>query len=321
MNTLVEPCADSRRKPKSAADHGGAFSVELMLFFHAVAETLSFTRAAQQLGIDQSWLSHKIRQFESDIGTKLFLRTTRTVELTSAGRTLLDPARRLAEMAQQAQAATRLVESASGGVLRVGALPFSFQDSQRTTLLDAFISGYPDVQVTISNGTTPQLIEHLRGGRIDLAFVSAPIDVQAFDSLLLRENLYCLLLPEDHPLARVDTVCRGDLAGHRIAIPSKRYSPAAYDLVYRPVVEAGIVPVATPEFECAVSYACGLALPVVCTQHAAERSLTAGWTIRALPFVPRCGKYLIRQKDHRSSAQEAFWSAASQEVGRGFKLH
>ena len=63
----------------------GNVEVELILLFAAVAETLSFTKAAQRLEIDQSWLSHKIRQLEASLGLKLFVRNTRNVELTPAG--------------------------------------------------------------------------------------------------------------------------------------------------------------------------------------------------------------------------------------------
>ena len=114
-------------RARDTAPRSETIDVDLMLFFHAVAEALSFTRAAKKLGIDQSWLSHKIRQFEDSIGSKLFVRNTRNVELTGAGRALLDPARRLAEVAEQARAATRMLHLAVGGVLRVGALPFSFR--------------------------------------------------------------------------------------------------------------------------------------------------------------------------------------------------
>ena len=309
MEMRSEPRSTRGRASANApAARPEAIDVDLMLFFHAVAENLSFTRAAQRLGIDQSWLSHKIREFEAAIGAKLFVRSTRNVELTAAGRALLDPARRLAEVAEQARAATRLLRTAAGGVLRVGALPFSFQDTQRTALLDTFISRHPDVQLLITNGTTPKLIDHLTAGRFDVAFVSAPIEVDAFDSILLRENVYCLLVQETHPLAACERPTPADLAGHRIAIPSQRYSPAAYDLVYRPVVESGIIAVPTPEFECAVSHARDLDLPVVCTQHAAERALVDGLAIRPLDFVPRCGKYIVRLRDCRTSPQEALWS-------------
>lgn len=311
----------ARGAGNNAAARPNALDVDLMLFFHAVAVALSFTRAAQHLGIDQSWLSHKIRQFEAAIGAKLFVRSTRSVELTAAGRALLDPARRLAEVAEQAREATRLLQTAKAGVLRVGALPFSFQDTQRTALLDDYMARQSDVQLLITNGTTPALIESLRAGRIDIAFVSAPIDLEDFDSILLRENIYCLLVPEAHPLAMHESPAPADLAGHRIAIPSQRYSPAAYELVYRPVVESGIIAVPTPEFECAVAHACALDLPVVCTQHAAERALVPGLTIRPLDFVPRCGKYAIRMRDCRTGPQEALWNDIAASIPAGPRLH
>jgi len=110
-----------RRQPggsRSPDAQGGAVDVDLMLFFYAVAEELSFTKAAQKLGIDQSWLSHKIRQFEASVGVKLFIRNTRNVELTRAGVVLLDPARRLAEVARQPRRCCRPRSAASCASVR-----------------------------------------------------------------------------------------------------------------------------------------------------------------------------------------------------------
>lgn len=319
MEIISTPGARSRRSSREARSE--TVDVDLMLFFHAVAEELSFTRAAQRLGIDQSWLSHKIRDFEAKVGAQLFIRNTRNVELTGAGLALLEPTRRLAEAAERARATAALLHTAIGGVLRVGALPFSFHDRQRTSLIDSFMRRQPDVQVLISNGTTPTLIERLRAGDIDLAFVSAPIDLQAFDWLLLRENRYCLLVPEEHELAQMDLTEPTALGGCRVVIQSAHYSPAAYDLVYRPIVEAGMIAVPTSEFESAVSYASSLRMPVMCTVHAAERALVPGLKIRELSFVPRCDKYLIRTHDRRIATQEMFWDEVKQGLSTQPNLH
>jgi DNA-binding transcriptional LysR family regulator len=287
----------------------GNVEVELILLFSVVAETLSFTKAAQRLGIDQSWLSHKVRQLESSLGLKLFVRTTRNVELTAAGRALLDPAQRLAEVAAQARATAELLRTSMAGAVRVGALPFSFPDTQRMALLDRFMRAHPDVQIVVANGPTPTLMEHLRAGRIDLAFVSAPFNERGLDMLLLRENRYCVLMPEDHPLATNPVLTADMLQGVRIIVPSQHFSPAAYDVYYRPVIEAGIVPVAVPEFEGPVNYATEWRLPVVCTQYAAERRKRPGFVTRQLDFVPACKKYLVRLADHRTPLQRLLWDS------------
>ncbi len=291
------------------------FNVVLLLFFSAVAESLSFTKAARTLSIDQSWLSHKIRQFEASLGVNLFTRNTRNVELTKAGLALLEPARRLAEVVQQARAATEMLHTDASGILRVGALPFSFSDPQRTRLLDSFMEENPEVQVNVLNGPTPQLIDYVKAGKVDVAFASGPFDETGLDCLLLRENSFCLLVPDDHRLARLSNITPESLAGVKVVIPSGHFSPAAYDLYYRPVVEAEIVAVRVPEFQSSVGYAVQWGLPVVCTRYATERYRTDRHAIMPLDFVPLCKKYIIRLADHRTPSQMNLWQMAETLAG------
>ncbi|MFZ2870722.1 LysR family transcriptional regulator, partial [Zavarzinia sp.] len=72
------------------------FDIKAVLHFVAVAEDMSFTRAARRLGIAQPWLSRRIRQLEEQLGFALFERTTRSIELTARGRGFLDAAREVA---------------------------------------------------------------------------------------------------------------------------------------------------------------------------------------------------------------------------------
>lgn len=307
----------SRRASKSEAANAalrGDVEVELILLFSAVAETLSFTKAAQRLGIDQSWLSHKIRQLETSLGLRLFVRNTRNVELTPSGHALLEPARRLTEVAAHARNVAGLLRSSMTGALRVGALPFSFPDTQRTGILDRFISNHPDIEVVVMSGPTPTLIDHVRSGRVDAAFVSAPFDEQGLDKLLLRENSYCIYLPQSHPLAAEATLTRDHLSGVRVIVPSAHFSPMAYEIYYRPVLDAGIIPVAVPEFQGPVNYATEWQLPVVCTEYAADRRMQPGFTKRRLDFVPVCKKYLVRLSSHRTAPQDHLWSIAEADI-------
>ena len=294
----------------AASDAKQQIDVEFLLFFHAVSESLSFTKAAKALSIDQSWLSHKIRQFEAMLGFNLFIRNTRHVELTAAGRALLDPVRRLANVVDQARDAAEALRSLISGVLRVGALPFSFPDPQRTRLIDAFIAANEGIKLNITSGPTPALLAHLRAGRIDLAFVSAPFDEAGLDRLLLRENRFSMLVPRAHPLASASVIGSDDVKGVRVIMPAQQFSPATFELYYEPLVKAGAVPVTIPEFQSAPTYARSWELPVVCTQFAAERYDAQDFVIRPINFIPPCRKYLVRLTDHRTPAQILMWDMA-----------
>src|SRR5690606_20867222 len=121
----------------------------LLLFFTAVSEELSFTRAAKRLGIDQSWLSHKIRQLEAELSCTLFVRTTRRIELTGAGHALLEPARALSRAADEARRAANALSAGLGGALRIGALPYSFLNPERVKLVDTFIAKHPETELDV----------------------------------------------------------------------------------------------------------------------------------------------------------------------------
>lgn len=300
--------------PPVANGNAPHFSVEYLLFFRAVADNLSFTKAARELEIDQSWLSHKIRQFEEMLGITLFIRNTRHVELTPAGRVLLEPVHRLSTVVDEARAVTEALCESMEGVLRVGCLPFSFPDPQRTRLMDEFIENYDNIRLQVTSGPTPMLLEQLRLGKIDLAFVSAPFDEKDLDLLLLRKNEFCFLLPHDHPLASKDRIERQDVEGMKVIIPAKNYHPAAHDLYYKPLSDAGAIVEAIPEFQSAATYVQGRKMPVICTRYAADRYANENFVRRMATFLPPCRKYLVRLTDRQSPSQLLLWEMAEKSL-------
>ncbi|KCZ94253.1 LysR substrate-binding domain-containing protein [Hyphomonas johnsonii] len=306
--------ANSRSQSKASATaqlNPSQISVEYLLFFRAVADNLSFTKAARELEIDQSWLSHKIRQFEEMLGITLLIRNTRHVELTSAGRALLEPVHRLATVVEETRAVTEALRKSMKGVLRVGCLPFSFPDPQRTRLMDDFMTQNPSIRLNVETGPTPSLLNQLRLGEIDLAFVSAPFEEKDLDLLLLRENEFCFLLPKDHVLAAKSVIELKDVEGLKVIVPAPQYHPAAFDLYYKPLSDAGATVESTPEFQNAAAYAEDRMMPVVCTRYAAERYNSEKFVQRPVGFLPPCRKYLAKLSGRQSPSQLLMWDLAN----------
>ncbi|MDB5471528.1 MAG: hypothetical protein JWR84_3088 [Caulobacter sp.] len=230
-------------------DKRSQLSVDLLLFFTAVAEELSFTKAARRLGIDQSWLSHKIRQLETELSCTLFARTTRRIELTSAGESLLESSRRLARATADARRAAWAVSAGGQDELRVGALPYSFYNPERVKILDRFIAEHSETVVDVSNGPSLQLLDRVRLGELDLAFVSWPFEAAGIEVLSIRLDEFCMLVPRGHPLEDLPEVRMSDLAGHVLVMPNARLNPWTFKSLYQPFIDAGVVPAMAPEFQ------------------------------------------------------------------------
>lgn len=294
------------------AESEGAIGVDLLLYFLAVAEDHSFTKAARRLKIDQSWLSHKIRQLEARVGFNVFDRTTRSVELTANGRAMIESTRKLSQAFAAAQDTARLLQSSLTAHLRIGAIPISFLDRQRSSLVNGFITANPDTKVTVANAPSPALIEKLRDGCLDVAFVSAPFDGNGLESLLLRTDSYSVLLPREHQLAQLLSINARDLAGFRVAMPSEKFNPQSFATYYQPLIDAGAIAVGVPEFEGAIAYAIRWRVPVLSSASPDETLRSQGFVARPLANHPKCGKYLVRVAGHRTPALNRLWEMAEQ---------
>src|SRR5688500_7186602 len=128
--------------------------------FTAVAENLSFTRAAEVLFMTQSGVSHQIARLETGIGVKLFDRQARTVSLTRAGRTLREHARRISVALENAITATREAADPESGSLRIGASITACQYIVPEALRE-FREAFPNYSLQISPGDGPLVTQGL----------------------------------------------------------------------------------------------------------------------------------------------------------------
>jgi LysR family hydrogen peroxide-inducible transcriptional activator len=144
-------------------------------YFVAVAETHSFSRAAQRCHVAQPSLSQQVRKLESSLGHRLFDRLPRGAMLTDAGQALLPRARRiLAEVNEVSVGIAADIDSGSGP-LRVGAIP-TMAPYLLPPLVRRFSRKFPECELTLREDLTERLIEALTDHTLDLAIVSTPID-------------------------------------------------------------------------------------------------------------------------------------------------
>ncbi|MFC7621747.1 LysR family transcriptional regulator [Microlunatus sp. GCM10028923] len=172
-----------------------------LTYFIAVAEERHFTRAAQRVHVAQSGLSTAIRTLERELGAELFIRNTRSVELTDAGRALLAEARHTVGAAEAARDAVAAVQGVVTGRLAIGTLQ-CLGALNVSALLTRFHRAHPGVEIRLRQSGSTELLGLVHGGDLDAAFVSVPFVEQPGITLrpLSAEPLLLACAP-DHPLA------------------------------------------------------------------------------------------------------------------------
>ena len=155
-------------------------------YFTVVAEELHFTRAAARLGIGQPPLSQQIQQLEREIGTALFLRLPRGVELTEAGAQFLEDARAILASADRAIDTARRLGRGEHGAITVGFTASAVFHPYLPRAIRAFRDRYPDVRISLTESNTVSLLRGLRENAVDVAFVRPPYVLDPeFESILL----------------------------------------------------------------------------------------------------------------------------------------
>jgi DNA-binding transcriptional LysR family regulator len=143
--------------------------------FCKVAQNHSFSKAAQELFLSQPAVSQAVRQLEEQLGTQLFLRSSKRVELTAEGQLLYEYASSALGLLESAEQQLGGLQTLSVGQLRLGAGDITVRHLL-LPCLEQFHQLYPQVHLSIYNRTSAGSLELLRAGRIDAAFVSLPIE-------------------------------------------------------------------------------------------------------------------------------------------------
>lgn len=188
-------------------------------YFVAVAEELNFTRAASRLHLAQQSLSAQIRQLEQAVGVTLFRRTTRSVELTSAGVTFLDDARSILAALDRSVRDTRQIQADESRVLTIGT-----GEGGALTLTEAILAEFrarhPGVRIDLKVYSYADPSAGLADGSVDLAYLRLPItggDWLRSETLFVEPRV--VMLPTSHRLAGrsvlgVDELVDEPIIGH-----------------------------------------------------------------------------------------------------------
>ncbi|TVQ25589.1 MAG: LysR family transcriptional regulator [Leptolyngbya sp. DLM2.Bin15] len=210
-------------------------------YFIAVAEELHFSRAAERLCISQPPLSQQIRSLEDELGVRLFERTKRHVQLTEAGKVLLERSYLVLAQLEQAIEATQRV-----GRGEVGRLAIGFVGSATYTvlleILSAFRAQFPAVELQLRELTTAQQIQALHDKQVDIGIVRSAISEPGLSVELLLPESLVLALPEAHPLSTQTEVSLSTLADELFILFPAKMGPVFYKQIIHSCQQAGFRP-------------------------------------------------------------------------------
>lgn len=199
-------------------------------YFVTVAEELHFGRAASRLRMAQPPLSRQIHELEAELATRLFNRTTRRVELTDAGRILLEEARSALAQVDHAAEAARRAGQGEIGQLVVGVVP-TVDTQVFTRILRAFAARYPSVQIVIRSLNTTTQIQGLRAGTLQAGFLRLPVRDDALTIRLVSREPLIAAIPVGHPLASAGRLSLATLADVPHVIFPRQVAPGYYDMI------------------------------------------------------------------------------------------
>jgi LysR family transcriptional regulator, hydrogen peroxide-inducible genes activator len=183
----------------------------------AIAETGSFSRAAERCKIAQPSLSQQVLKLEEDLGAKLFDRLGRSIRITEAGRAFLPHARSILERLETARSSVAEKSADLRGNVAVGAIP-TVAPYLMPRYTAAFAKKYPDAKMRIIEETTPILVESLRDLSIDLAILALPLRHKDLDLFPIRTEPLFVALQKYHPRAAAESLALKSLRGERFVM-------------------------------------------------------------------------------------------------------
>ncbi|WP_088008941.1 LysR family transcriptional regulator [Indiicoccus explosivorum] len=174
-----------------------------------VIETGSFTRAAEALGYTQSAVSQMVHSLETELATKLILRSRTGIKLTPDGEEFLPFIRKLCNSHQELLEKQKEMEGLQSGLIRIGTLS-SVSCNWLPGLMKEFKEQYPDVRFGLFQGEYTSIADWIKEGTVNFGFVN-PDAVTGLTTVSLQEDEMLAVLPKEHPLTGNDTVLLKDL--------------------------------------------------------------------------------------------------------------
>lgn len=223
------------------AEYQFPFELRHLIYFREVAKQLHFRRAAETLAVAQPALSRQIRQLEEAMGVQLFTRSNRSVELTTAGKSLFERIEPLLRSLQQIPKEVRSVAAGQVGHVRV-----AFTGLAMATVLPGILREFqrkvPGVRIELNESPTSAQVPALRSGEIACGFFHPDAMTPGITTRELLRERNGVLLPADHELAAKDRLRLRDLEGIPLVLFPRSLNPGFYDRILGACATANFTP-------------------------------------------------------------------------------
>src|ERR1051325_5926629 len=176
------------------------FTLRQLQYVVAVADTMSFRRAAERCSVSQPSLSAQVAEMEAAIAVRLFERDRRGVLVTAAGQELITRARRvLVEADDLKESANRFVDPLAG-TLRIGVIP-TIAPYLLPTIVPALRKTYPNLTLIWIEDKTDALVRSINHGQLDSALLALEANIGDLEHVAISVDPFVLATPKDHPLS------------------------------------------------------------------------------------------------------------------------
>ena len=186
--------------------------------FMAIADARTFTAAAQRIHYTQAALSMQIKQLEREVGVPLFTRMPRRVVLTDAGEKLLARAQHILREHDAALAELAELAGAERGRLRLGSASGMVSADSLPAILKRLKKAHPHAEVSVTSGTSEELVKKILAGETDAAFISLPVQARNVETELLSQDQLVAIASPRHRLASQRVVSAFALAGEKLIL-------------------------------------------------------------------------------------------------------
>jgi DNA-binding transcriptional LysR family regulator len=187
----------------------------------AIADAHTFTAAAQRIHYTQAALSMQIKQLEREVGVPLFTRMPRRVVLTEAGEKLLSRAQHILREHDAALAELAELAGAKRGRLRLGSASGMVSADSLPAILKKLRRVHPHAEVSVTSGTSEELVKKILAGETDAAFISLPVQARNVETELLSQDQLVAIASPRHALANQRVVSAFALAGEKLILSER----------------------------------------------------------------------------------------------------